>query len=132
MDSRKRSDDKVNLIISNIEPMTETIEFINWLGDLAAEAIRTGSGGFEGNELINFSDELIGAFKGVGGFPKNARQEAEKATPQQITEAWQFQEVKIVQAGAAPMLARGIVSHLQGLHALLAYAAQQKAAKELR
>lgn len=110
--------------------MTETIEFINWLGDLAAEAIRTGRGGFEGNELISFSDELIGAFKGVGGFPKAARAEAEKATPAKIQEAWQLQEVKIVQAGAPPMLARGIVSHLEGLHALLAYAVQQKAARE--
>ncbi len=109
--------------------MTETIEFINWLGDFAAETIRSAEGGIEGSELMNFTDELIGGFKGVGGFPKKAKEEAAKATPQQIREAWQVQEGKIIKAGAAPMLACGIVSHLQGLHSLLAHAVQEKAAR---
>ncbi|HPE83346.1 MAG TPA: hypothetical protein PLV43_06495 [Aequorivita sp.] len=104
----------------------ETGEFINWLGDLGAEMARTSEGGFQGNEFLNFSDEIIGAFKGVGGFPKAAKSEALATTPEDVETIWQLQEQKIVKAGVAPLLAKGIVSNLKGIHCLLAHSQQRK------
>lgn len=110
----------------------ETGEFIDWLGDLGAELGKTAEGGIQGNELLNFSDELIGAFTGIGGFPKAAKPEALKTSAEDIEAIWAYQEEKIIDAGAGSILAKGIVSHLKGIHCLLVASAQSKAGGEVR
>ena len=110
----------------------ETQELISWLGDLASETIQTAAGGIQGNELINFSDELVGSFKGVGGFPGAAKPEALTTTAEDVEQVWAAQERKIA-AAIGPdgeLLAKGIVSNLKGVHALVAHAVQKRAESE--
>lgn len=75
--------------------MQQFNELVNWLGDVAVQGWVTATEDKD-NELIEWSDELIGAFTGIGGFFKAAKQEFLNGTAEQVDSIIQKQVDKLV------------------------------------
>lgn len=104
--------------------MTETIELIDWLGDGVAQSFRSFADGAQASDAPDFLPVAFQASKGIGGFFKNAKLEAEAATVEEIDAAWKRQEAKIIAAGAAPMAAATIMSGFRTVHFGYSWAVQ--------
>ena len=104
--------------------MKETTEFIDWLGDVAAQAIKSFADGAQASDASDFLDEGFAASTGIGGFFKNAKAENATATVEEIDAAWKRQEAKIVAAGASEIAAASIISGLKTAHFGFSWAVQ--------
>jgi hypothetical protein len=104
--------------------MVQTLELINWLGDMAAQALRSFADGAQAMDAPDFLDEALAAPKAISGFAPNAKAEAQDVTVKEINEAWLVQEQKLTNAGAHPLAAATIINGLKTSHLGFAWAVQ--------
>lgn len=104
--------------------MKETIEMVDWLGDVVSQSVVSFEDGAQAKDSADFFDELIEAPKALGAFFQNVKTEASQTLPEEIEQLWGFQVEKLIESGVHPMAAQTIISGLKTAHFGYAWAVQ--------
>lgn len=104
----------------------ETTEFVDWTGDVVAQAALSFADGATADDATDFLPVAFRAMEGLGGFFKAAKTENQNASISNIDELWKRQEEKMIEAGVNPLAAATIISGLKTAHFGFALSLQSK------
>jgi hypothetical protein len=104
----------------------ETTELINWIGDVGRQFAEVAPDGIKTTELTQFFDELVASPSALKGIAEKAREEAGKATPEQIEELFNAQYQKLLNTGVKPKAAKLISTGLEMAYLGFALSAEPK------
>ena len=108
----------------------ETIEMVNWLGDMAVQGLTLEPNQSALEIATQFFDELMDAPEAFQGFAANAKNEAANSDVTEIKDLFNRQFQKLIGAGVEPKAALLITGGLETAYTGFALAAQNSDDKE--